>query len=204
MGANRYGDGAVSSAVSEGGGCVPGQMAPHGLSTPPDNTGAAAGGTEGGGGVTRASLSCRRRGGRVGVGAWGALRWQRQAQRPCTGSCCAMPLPAPGGPRPPAPAGPPSLGELDGDGDGDGRSDDEQQNERAAHPLARVLLQPLGGHQVRGAGLHILDALGHLPRGARGRASRLRQGTGARRWQAVRGGRPRPRACRAPAAAGRA
>lgn len=54
------------------------------------------------------------------------------------------------------------LRQPDGDGDGDGGGDDEQQDERHAHPLARVLLQPLGRHQVGGARLHVLHALGHL------------------------------------------
>lgn len=75
------------------------------------------------------------------------------------------------------PSAAPLLGDFEGNRDSDGYRNDDQQDEGAAHPLARVLLQPLGGHQVGGARLHILDALGHLRRagqwGGYGQSERL-------------------------------
>ena len=57
---------------------------------------------------------------------------------------------------------------VDGDGDGDGDSnddeDDEQQDEQAALQLARLLLRPLGVHQCRSAGRHVVARAVHLRR----------------------------------------
>lgn len=44
------------------------------------------------------------------------------------------------------PSAAPLLGDFEGNRDSDGYRNDDQQDEGAAHPLARVLLQPLGGH----------------------------------------------------------